>query len=30
MLSRDSAFLRYAHEVIQQEMGKTIVGLSQG
>jgi len=29
-LIRDSAFLSFAHGAIQQEMGKTIVGLSQG
>jgi hypothetical protein len=29
-LIRDSAFLSYAQGEIQQEMGKTIVGLSQG
>ncbi len=29
-LIRDSASLSYAHGALQQEMGKTIVGLSQG
>ncbi len=29
-LIRDSASLSYAHGAIQQEMGKTIVGLSRG
>ena len=29
-LIRDSGFLSYAHGALQQEMGRTILGLSQG